>query len=180
MKPKVVSLDYDQLISELKQGSEEGFELLSLAYAEKMYDLVFLYFNSKSLSKELVNDALKKIWQEKKLQKDGYDFGSLIVALANNAITNKMTMATTKQHRVSTLFVEINGDKNEMLLDHFQQIIKETILRLPSDQQNIYENSQINDSEIIPPSKESKKVIREFLNKDEDFAVIFLLMAITH
>ena len=191
MKPKVVSLDYDQLISELKQGSEDGFELLRFAYANKMYDLMFSYFCMEEISKQIVGDVFTKIKEEKNLPKERYDFRNLIAALANKTIGERIN--TTTQDRtpqVPFLCVSINEDQNERLLDDFQRIIKDAVLQLPVSERDIWlKFSGISDSETALHEELSQtglkislnkigNVIREYLNAHPDFAILFLLMAI--
>lgn len=194
MKRKAINTDSDRLINSLKLGSDEGYELIRRAYSGKMHDLAFSYFGHKSLSSKITDDALIKIWQEKNIQKENYDFRSLITALTNNIISETINNpAEQRPDEIPAFCLGVNpNDERDRLIDNFQQTIIGAVLELPPSQQIIFNlrSSGMADAEIAGQKELSikevkseltnaEKIVREYLNKHPDFAFMFLLMVIT-
>ena len=94
------------------------------------------YLVDKKLSKDNFHDALKKAWQEKGLQKDSYDFWSLIMAIASTAIPDgeQSSIGQAPAVHIETAV----ADQHENLLEDFRQCLKDVVRQVPVGLQHVF------------------------------------------
>ena len=189
MRKRVVKhIGTNELVGALKAGSDQGPVQLRLAYADKMQALMGQYLIDKQLSKAVVDDALQKAWQERGLQKDRYDFRSLIMAIAGTAIPDGEQPSSGQ---APTVHIETaNADQHENLLEDFQQCIKDAVKQVPSGLRHVFlppgsgpatgDKSATSRAPLKQYREGAAETIRKQLNRHPGFAIMLLLMAITY
>lgn len=79
----------EELIKELKSGSEEAFTALYHIYSAKVYNFSRLYIRSASEVEEIVQEVFCKLWESRELLKVGEDFNSYLFIITRNLIFNQ-------------------------------------------------------------------------------------------
>lgn len=153
------SSDDAELVTRLKKGDVEAFDLLYSKYAGKLYKFGLKYLKSTSDSEELVQSVFLKIWENKKKLKMELSFNSFLFTIAYNDICKifrkrnylrKFVNDTLSQNPLMSLRIE-EGIDYKSLLERVEQIIN----TIPERQKTIFKKSR-------EEGKSSKEIASEF------------------
>jgi RNA polymerase sigma-70 factor (ECF subfamily) len=76
----------NELVTELKKGNIEAFNLIFYAYSSKLYHFAYGYLKSKEDAEEMVQEIFSKIWDKRSDIKEEYQFRSYLFSIAFNYI----------------------------------------------------------------------------------------------
>lgn len=137
----------NQLMKEVREGSQAAFEALFYRYHEKLYYFAMRYFNSKEDAEGIVQEIFLKVWTNRENLDERKSFNAFLHTMAKNAIFNinrKYKYETVYQNYARQMLSHVHTKSLDDviyadLLKHLNEILDE----LPPKRRKIYELSRI-------------------------------------
>lgn len=142
------SLPDIELVSRLKQGDLEAFDLMYNKYASKLYCFGMKYLKSPEDAEELVQSVFLKVWENAKNLKTELSFKSYIFTIAYNIICKLFRNRYYWRKFAESSYAEDtqltspdieDGMSYQVVLDRVQKIVN----NLPEKQRAVFLKSKI-------------------------------------
>lgn len=103
-----------QLISLLREGSQDAFEQLFERYSQKLYRFSLSYLKSETEAEEIVQDVFLKLWENRSKLRNETSFQSYLFTIAFNAI-RKYFNQKARDERFRIGIIELLSEENPSL-----------------------------------------------------------------
>lgn len=82
--------DEHTLINEIKSGSEESYRILYDKWVSRLYNFVYQYIKSESVTDDIVQETFLKIWTNKESLNPEYSFKSYLFTIAYHFLIKEL------------------------------------------------------------------------------------------
>ena len=139
----------------VQEGDEKSFKLLFMGLSAELCNYAFQYTADRFLSEEIVEDVFIKIWQNRENITPIKSIKAYIYQSVHNACINSLIQKNNKKHihnvflsEESWSVIQESTQINSFLLEKLEaedteRIIKQIILNLPADCNEIFKLSRI-------------------------------------
>lgn len=165
--------DEHTLINEIKSGSEESYRILYDKWVSRLYNFVYQYIKSESVTDDIVQETFLKIWTNKESLNPEYSFKSYLFTIAYHFLIKELR----RQINNPLLFEYIsytnefatseNETGNNIEFDQFRETLLQAKKLLSPRQRQIFEmNKEFNISiqEIAAKLSINEQVVRNQLS----------------
>jgi RNA polymerase sigma-70 factor (ECF subfamily) len=106
-----------QLISLLRDSSQDAFAQLFDSYSQKLYRFSYSYLKTEAEAEEIVQDVFLKLWENRDKLRNETSFQSYLFTIAFNAIRKHFNQKA-RDERFRTSLLESLSDENPSLENH--------------------------------------------------------------
>ena len=140
--PTKPSYNEQELIYLIAEGNESAFAKLFEHHHQRVYSIALKISKSVSVSEELVQEVMLKIWQKRKDLPQVNNFEAYMYTVVQHAVYKSLKRIATNNQRISVpspnLFAE-NPDPEFCLIEkEYHGLLQRGISALPSQQQQVY------------------------------------------
>lgn len=137
----------DQLIEQLRRGSNDAFESLYHFYYKRIYGLALRYLKDPILAEDAVHDVFIKLWEFRSNLKKGKSIQGFLFSTLKHHVLN---MIREKERRILRQFEYSDTHKNtseqadnQVLLSDYERIFKEGFQQLPERKQLVFKLKRV-------------------------------------
>lgn len=133
----------DLLISKLKEGNKQAFELLYEKYSGKLYNSISLMLYDKDLAKDITQSTFLTIWEKRSLLDSRKNFSAYLYTIARNLVYKETERLILKNKYIESGKEEISMFENSTIEDdlnsrYIENKIRELIDDLPEVPKEIF------------------------------------------
>ncbi|WPP51915.1 RNA polymerase sigma-70 factor [Catalinimonas niigatensis] len=185
--------DENVLISQLRQGDEEAFEVLYNRYWEKLLTLTYHRTGSMETAKELLQDVFANLWRRRHQLHIQTTFAAYIFSAMKYTILDYIRSQAVKEKYIEAIkktFIESdNTTLDFMAYDELNAMLEKEINKLPEKCQEVfrlsrmehYSNKEIAEKLLISPKTvenqitKALKVLRANMQEFTTFLSLFFI-----
>ena len=138
-------MDDEELIWQLKQGSEEAFTALYKKYWRQVYNFTRLYLTTVESAEEVVQDVFVKLWEARELIRQEDNFKGLLFIITRNLIFNQHRKTLNEDFYKMTVLAAMESAYNieeEIEAHNLSEYIDTLIQELPPRRREIFNLSR--------------------------------------
>ena len=142
----------EQLLSELKSGSERAFDIIYKMYAKRLFLFCFQYCKRKEDAEEIVLDVFLWLWRNNHKIKQGESLRYLIYLRARHFLIN--AFRTRVNSPIYTDYIEyenrvsVENTNHQLEYQDFEEKIVSALKHLPKTQQEVIRMSKFEGMKI--------------------------------
>lgn len=160
-----------ELISELKKGSEKAFTVLYEMYWGRVYHFSRIYLSSKSEIEEVVQEVFVKVWETRQFLQEDDSFQGFLFIITRNLIFNRFRRSFNENaYKLTVLSSAIKhyDIESEINTADLESFLKRMINELPPRQQEVFNlsrNEHLTYKEIAVKLGISEKTVERHINE---------------
>lgn len=181
------SITDKELVSRLKAGCENAFNLLFHRYERRLYAFSFKLLFSAEDAEEVVQEVFYKIWKNKSMLEKDSSFKSFIFTVAKNHIYNLLSKRVSetayKHYYIGVAQSEESTTEDMYNFKELRKIVHEMVDRMPAKRQRVFLMSRFDgqsNREIANQLELSLSTVENHLNKALKFLKQQLYIRDTH
>lgn len=134
--------DDSLLISEIRDGSVEAFEILYNRYKKKLYYFSYQYIKNHSDTEELLQTVFLSLWEHRQSLDDSLSIRNYIYRSAFNQIYDRLRKRLVHnkylEYQIHNTEPEYNHSPNNLYYEDLKNSIDTIVDKLPAHQKNIF------------------------------------------
>lgn len=161
-----------ELITKLKAGSEEAFNLLFYKYERKLYAFSLSILPSGEDAEEVVQEVFYKIWKKRSLLNEQLSFKAFIFTVAKNHIYNLLSKRVSetayKRYYLDTISNQVSSTEDTCQFNELKNIIERMVSKMPDKRKQIFTMSRfqgLSNREISAQLNLSLSTVENHINK---------------
>ena len=132
-----------EMLSKVREGSEEAFEALFDSYKDKIYAFSYKILKSKDLADDMVVEVFTKIWEKRASIEPGLAFQSYLFRITKNHIINFLNKASLDTKIQDQLITSVNyyrsTTEEEVIYNEYLSIAKQAIRQMPKQRRRVFQ-----------------------------------------
>ncbi len=177
----------DELIRQLKQGSEGAFTVLYKKYWRQVYNFSRLYLTTKESAEGIVQEVFIKVWESREFIRQEDNFKGLLFVITRNLIFNRHRKTLNEDFYKMTVIAALESSydiEEEIEARNLSEYIDTLIDELPTRRREIFNLSRkehLSYKEIAERLSISEKTVEnqisealKYLRKNICLLVLFL------
>lgn len=158
-----------EVLLSLQDGDHKAFEMVFVAYFDKVKYFVERIIRSEDEAEELAQDIFVKLWVNRKAIDIQKSFSGFLFTMAHNASFNYLKHKDVQNNYLSTndLSEEVDSTEEMMYAKEIALLIEMTVNRMPAQRKNIFQlsrNEGLSNDEIASRLHISKKTVENQLS----------------
>lgn len=131
-----------ELLSEVRKGSEKGFEALFKLYKDRIYAFSYKILKSKDLADDMVIEVFTKIWENKASIQPDLSFKAYLFRITKNHIINFLNKASldarTQEHLTVSSNYYRSTTEEEVIYNEYITLAEQAICQMPKQRRVIF------------------------------------------
>lgn len=161
-----------ELITKLKAGSEEAFNLLFYKYERKLYAFSLSILPSREDAEEVVQEVFYRIWKKRELLDEQLSFKAFIFTIAKNYIYNLLSKRVSetayKHYYLDKTSNQVNSAEETWHFHDLKNTIEQMVSKMPDKRKQVFTMSRfqgLTNREIAEQLNLSLSTVENHINK---------------
>ena len=141
IKKKVPENEF-QVLSRVREGSEEAFEALFDIYKDKIYAFSYKILKSKDLADDMVVEVFMKIWKGRSSIRPGLSFQAYLFRMTKNHILDFLSKGATDSRIQQQLILSVDyyrsSTEEEIIYNEYLTLAEQVINQMPERRRQVF------------------------------------------
>lgn len=145
------NLNEREILQKLAEGDQFSFGLVFHIYYSRLYHFAFHYLNDEESAKDVVQDVLSAIWEDRAKLAEVRNLSSWLCSVTKNLCLKKIDQLKVKQkhadmlkyRQLNVIQISLNElDTSPVIFDEMTRIVNHTLEKLSPQSRRIFELSR--------------------------------------